>query len=155
MDNSQALAAFHEICSYAAPLDVDVLIEPVEKPYANWIQTAADGAALKQILAEENFNMMLDYSAMCSAESSTEEAIRQFAGKIVLHIHLSEQDRYYPGHYGTEHFRTFISQCAKAGYAAPFVVEAYPIPDQRTAAVKSFEALAPILKDVYGWERSH
>ena len=153
LDNSQALDAFHEICAYAKPLNVEILIEPVEKPHTNWIHTAEDGAALKKALGEENFNLMLDYSAMCYSESSVKEAARLFAGTIVGDIHLTEQDRHYPGYHDANPFRDFIAQCAAAGYVGPYVIEVYPIPDQQQAAIRSFETIAPILKDIYGWKQ--
>ncbi|MDR0852653.1 MAG: sugar phosphate isomerase/epimerase [Clostridiales Family XIII bacterium] len=155
LDDTPAINAFREVSAYAIRKNVDILIEPIEKPDENYINTIADGVKVKNALDQENFKVMMDYSAMCFEEDSIADAVERFAAADVAHIHLSEKERDYPGYLDIKPFESFIAQLAKTGYTGPFVLEVYSIPDQKTAAEKSFEAIAPILEQHYGWRSVH
>lgn len=144
MNLDLAEKAFTEICDYAAPLNVDVLIEPIERAEEDYINTVAEGAELKK-LNKDNLKVMMDYCAMSFEEKNICETVKAFVPNTVSHVHLSEPDRWYPGHTAIKPFDSFLCQLAESQYCGPFVIEVLPLPDQKTAAEMSFEMIAPLI----------
>lgn len=140
-----AESALQELCCFAASRNVDILVEPIEKAEEDYINTVADGAALRQRLAQPNLKVMMDYCAMSFEETDVSAAVKSFVPDVVSHIHLSEPDRWFPGHTDVEPFCRFFTQLSQAHYRGPFVIEVLPLPDQKTAAEKSFENIAPLI----------
>lgn len=140
-----------ELADYAAQRDVVIFLEPIEKAEINFIHTIADGAQLCALVGSPYFKVMMDCCAMYFEESSLEEAVRLYTKDWVGHVHLTENDRYYPGHSGSIPFKEFVGWLKAAGYTGPFVIEVLPLPDAETSARLSYQTMAPILEELYDW----
>ncbi|MDR2132208.1 MAG: sugar phosphate isomerase/epimerase [Clostridiales Family XIII bacterium] len=150
-DFAPAAEALIDICEYAKPLSVDILLEPIEKRWGGRINTVADGVKVCKKLGFENLRVMMDHSAMCFEEISIAHTVRRYAAASVGHLHLSEKDRRYPGHTSAAPFEALIGELRLAGYDGPFVVEALSLPEGSAAARKAYETIAPMLKKNYAW----
>jgi sugar phosphate isomerase/epimerase len=150
-ESASAMEAFREVCEYAKPRNVDILVEPIERKWGGCINTVEDGVHVCEKLKMDNFKVMMDYSAMQFEELSITDAIRRHAAASVRHAHLSEKDRWYPGHTSAEPFEEMIGEMRAAGYSGPFVIEAFSLPNQNVAVRKAYETIAPILEKNYAW----
>lgn len=150
-----AESALSELCDFAAAQEVDILLEPIEKAEEDYINTVAEGASLKVRLAKDNFHVMMDYCAMSFEEPDILAAVRAFSPNIVKHIHLSEPDRWYPGHTAAKPFDNFLSALAQTRYCGPIVIEVLPLPDQKTAAERSFATISPLIEKHFSRRFSH
>lgn len=143
-----AVGALKELCDYAAPRGVNVLIEHIEKLETNFINTVTESCELVDLIKRENFRIMIDVFAMYHEEKDIYEIIKRYSPKYNLHVHLSDSDRYYPGHRDMD-FDRIIKTFREAGFDGPFVEEVLQLPDQETAARKCFEHIQPILEKYY------
>ncbi len=143
-----AVRALREVCDYAAPRGVKVLIEHIETMETNFIITVSESCDLVNLVNRENFKIMIDVFAMYHEEQDIYEAIRRYSPQHNLHVHLSDSDRYYPGHRDMD-FDKIIKTFREASFDGPFVQEVLQLPDQETAARKCFEHIQPILDKYY------
>jgi len=143
-----------ELADYAAQRDVCIFLEPIEKAEINFIHTIADGAQLCALVGSPHFKVMKDCCAMYLEEPSLKDAVSLYAKDWVGHVHLTENDRYYPGHSDSIPFKEFIGWLKESGYVGPFVIEVLPLPDAETSARLSFQTIAPILRETFNWEGS-
>lgn len=146
---SLALVALHEVCDHASPLGVKVLIEHIERMETNFITTVAEACEIVDILNLDNFGIMMDVFAMYHEESDICATIRKYSPRYNYHVHLSDSDRYYPGHRDID-FDRVIRAFSEVGFNNAFVEEVLQLPDQETAARRSFDHVQPILAKYYG-----
>lgn len=143
-----ALSAIHKVCDHALPLGVKVLIEHIERMETNFITTVAQACKLVDMLALSNLGIMMDVFAMYHEENDLCTTIREYSSRYNYHVHLSDSDRYYPGHRDID-FDSVIGTFSVAGFNHAFVEEVLQLPDQETAARKSFDHVQPILAKYY------
>jgi sugar phosphate isomerase/epimerase len=145
---SLALAALHEVCEHASPLGVKVLIEHIERMETNFITTVAEACKISDILNLDNLGIMMDVFAMYHEELDICDTIRSYSPRYNYHVHLSDSDRYYPGHADID-FDRVIRAFSEAGFNNAFAEEVLQLPDQETAARRSFDHVQPILARYY------
>jgi sugar phosphate isomerase/epimerase len=146
---SLALAALQEVCDHASPLGVKVLIEHIERMETNFITTVAEACEIVDTLNLDNLGIMMDTFAMYHEEGDICATVRKFSSRYNYHVHLSDSDRYYPGHKDID-FDKVIRAFSETGFNNAFVEELLQLPDQETAARKSFDHVQPILDRYYG-----
>lgn len=93
----------------------------------------------------------LDTVHMNVDESDMGTAIRK-AGKMIKHVHIADNDRYYPGH-GHINFREILQALKDVEYDGTLALEVFPRPEARVCARKSREYLGFILEEIYGREK--
>lgn len=145
------VAGLRALCDHAADCGVDVFLEPIERAETDNVHTVADGEALVGEAARENLATMMDTCAMVLEEADLYACAAELGGRV-RYVHLTEVERSYPGSTGSVDFRDFVERLAQAGYVGPFSIEVEQRPDPRTAVERSFACVAPILRDIYGWE---
>ena len=75
-------------------------------------------------------------------------AVRE-AGSLVKHVHLADNDRYYPGH-GHMNFREILQGLKDIGYDGAMALETFCKPESRVCARKSLAFLDFVMEEVYG-----
>jgi len=93
-----ALAAegLQEVASLAAERGVRLAFEPLNRFETYLVTTAAQGVALASEVDRPGFGLLLDTFHMHIEEKDSASAIRA-AGRHLIHVHLSENDRGVPG----------------------------------------------------------
>lgn len=151
MRHELMVSGLRRLCDHALVRDVDVFLEPIERAETDNVHTVADGEALVGEVARENLATMMDTCAMVLEEADLYACAAELGGRV-RYVHLTEVERSYPGSTGSVDFRDFVERLAQAGYVGPFSIEVEQWPDPRTAVERSFACVAPILRDIYGWE---
>lgn len=136
------MAALAECAAYAAP-DVRLVLEPINRYETNLINTIAEGIELIHAIGMENIGLLFDTFHANIEEVSIEEAIR-LAGSRLYHVHVADSNRWYPGA-GHLDFAMVIATLRKIGYEGYLSVEAMPMPDADTCALRSIALLRSLL----------
>ena len=143
-----AISAFRQISDYAAPKNVRVALESVTAMQTNFINTVGEAALMVDRTDRENFRLMMDIFHLNIEEKDLLETIRTYSPYNV-YVHLADNNRRYPGNCRLD-FEGIISAFSNCGYDGTFCTEILQIPDQETAAGKSYAHLEPIFQKVYG-----
>lgn len=107
-------------------------LEPLNRYETDLIHTTSDGLELIHQIGSPNLGLLLDTFHMNIEEASIEESIRM-CGKHVLHFHVADSNRKYPGA-GHLNFTTIFSALLSTGYQGWLSGEFTPDPDPDTAA---------------------
>ena len=94
-------------------------------------------------LGSAQIGLHLDTFHMNIEEVSIEEALRASA-KRLLHIHLSDSNRWVPG-LGHLNFHSILSTLREIGYQGYLGLECLPKPDAQKAAGHAFQYLEAML----------
>lgn len=86
-----------------------------------------------------NVRLHLDTVHMNIEETIIGDAIRR-AGNLVGHIHVADNDRWYPGHAHYD-FKETMDALRDIGYQGALALEIKPYPDEKTSAQKSISYL--------------
>ena len=111
-----AVEAFQAISDYAAPKGVQIALENVTVMQTNFLNTMAECRRLIEMTNRDNFKAMIDVFHLNIEEKDLFQAIRDNSD-INIHVHLSDNNRRYPGHCGMDFekvIRTF-HELAKPG----------------------------------------
>jgi sugar phosphate isomerase/epimerase len=115
---------------------VNLCVEPLSPPEADFINTAAEGVELIRRIDHSAFRLHLDVKAMSTEDSPTPEVIRRFAGSM-CHFHANDPNRRGPG-FGATDFVPIFQALADAKYAGWVSVEVFDYsPDPETIARES------------------
>jgi D-psicose/D-tagatose/L-ribulose 3-epimerase len=134
------VAALRELAEYAAPRDVVLCIEPLNRFETSFINLAAQGIELIDRVGHPNCQLMLDTFHMNIEERSLGDAIRA-AGPRLRHVHACENDRGAPGS-GHVPWDDVAAALREIGYAGPVVIESF------TSKVKSIARAAAIWRSL-------
>lgn len=115
-----------KIAGRAGELGVGLAIECVNRYENSFVNTVAQGLALLREVGRDNVGLHLDTYHMNIEERDMSRAIAE-AGKRLKRIHLSENDRGYPGN-GSLPWVEIIAAVKKTGYEGPWIVESYVNP---------------------------
>ncbi|RME44416.1 MAG: sugar phosphate isomerase/epimerase [Chloroflexi bacterium] len=136
VDHGQAMAwlveALQACSAAAAPAQVRLALEPINRYETTLINNVAQGLELIERVGADNFGLLLDTFHMNIEEPSIEESIRQ-AGDRIFHFHVADSNRWYPGA-GHLDFRRLLEVLFSTGYAGFVSGEFLPEPDADTAA---------------------
>jgi sugar phosphate isomerase/epimerase len=130
--------ALMECAQYASP-DVRLVIEPLNRYETNLINTINEGLELIAQVGADNVGLLFDTFHANIEESSMEEAIRA-AGSRLMHVHVADSNRWYPGA-GHLDFENVVNTLREIGYSGYLSVEIMPQPDAATCAERSHENL--------------
>lgn len=133
------IEALQECSKAAAPSNVRLALEPINRYETSLINSVAEGLALIDQVGAENFGLLLDTFHMNIEEPSMEESIR-LAGDRIFHFHVADSNRWYPGA-GHLDFRSLLETLFDTGYDGFVSGEFMPKPDPDTAARKAIEHL--------------
>ncbi|MFB3926270.1 MAG: sugar phosphate isomerase/epimerase family protein [Syntrophales bacterium] len=96
VEMNRAMEAMKILARYAAGFDIDIGIEIVNRYETYLLNTVDAGLRFIDSVGEDNLGLILDTYHMNVEEKDIVHVMRT-AGKKILHIHLSENDRGIPG----------------------------------------------------------
>ena len=141
----RAFEAMCELSDYAAAKKVIVALEPVNsRSGMNFINTTQEGMEMVDKIGRDNYKIMIDSAHMIIEDLDILASIRE-SKDYFTYVHLTEEDRKYPGASGTIDFAAFINTLKEVGYDGYVSVEVLQLPDQETALLKSYEFIKPLL----------
>lgn len=134
----QFVALLKRLGPLAAPHNVTIVVEPLNKGECNFINSLADGAALVRATGHPNVWLLADIFHMLRDGEKPEEIAKY--GALLRHVHLAENEkRAAPGVKGDD-FRPFFEALKKVGYDRRMAVE----PAWKDRAAESVLALRTI-----------
>lgn len=135
-----------EIADYAAPKDVKLILEPVNRYEINFINSVEEGAALMEKLGKKNVALMPDVFHMNIEDRTIGGELERFK-EHAAYIHFADSNRLAPGQGHTD-FEDIFASFKRMQYDGWVSVEILPKPDPDTAAKQAIEYLRP-LKEKY------
>ena len=135
-------AALSECCAAAQTHGVRLALEPINRYETTLINNVNEGLALIERLRAPNFGLLLDTFHMNIEEADIEASIRT-CGERLLHFHLADSNRWYPGA-GHLDFASILRTLLASGYPGWISGEFLPYPDAGTAARKCITHLAAL-----------
>jgi sugar phosphate isomerase/epimerase len=131
-----AVDTFRRAAPGFAETGVCLCLEPLSPPEADFLNTAAEGVALRDRLAHPNFSLHLDVKAMSTDEAPAPDLIRRYARRMG-HFHANDPNRRGPG-FGNTDFVPIFRALKESGYSGWVSVEVFDYsPDPETIARES------------------
>jgi len=116
-----------------ADCGVQLCLEPLSPPEADFINTCAEAVALLDRVGHPNFVLHLDVKAMATDEAPAPELIRRYIARTG-HFHANDANRRGPG-FGTTDFVPIFRALRESGYQGWVSVEVFDYsPDPETIA---------------------
>ncbi|RJP19082.1 MAG: sugar phosphate isomerase/epimerase [Candidatus Omnitrophota bacterium] len=145
-----AVEVIREAAEYAAKAKIDLAHEPLNRFETYVINSQEDGCKLVDAVGKPNFGLHFDTFHSHIEEKNIGKAIRN-AGKRILHVHISENDRSTPGT-GLVHWAETFSALKAIGYNRWMTIEAFgrALPEVAAATCiwrKMFENEEQLAKD--------
>jgi sugar phosphate isomerase/epimerase len=131
--------ALRECADAAAAAGVKIVVEPINRYETTLVNTVEEGLALIEEVGASNVGLLLDTFHMNIEEADIAASIRK-AGERLLHFHVADSNRWYPGG-GHLDFAAVVAALQDIGYGGYVSAEAMPMPDADTCAQKSIEAM--------------
>ena len=127
---------------------VPVVLEPVNRQYANCLMTTAEALAFVRGLGLPGLALMLDTVHMLVEGEDIETSCRE-TGDLFLHFHITDSDRL-PVGMGTYDIAAIMADVVASGFDATVTVETFQPPDGETACRQSYAAMQEV---GIAWER--
>lgn len=143
--------SLYQLDRFAAENDVAVAYEIMNHYESDFLFHICDGIRFLEEHSFKKIGLHIDTVHMNIDESDLGNAIRQ-AGSWIRHVHIADNDRYYPGH-GHMNFREILQGLKDVGYGGVLALETFSRPDMRTCGRKSLEYLRLIMEEVYGGQK--
>ncbi|GAB2603406.1 TIM barrel protein [Spirosoma areae] len=133
-----------ELCEYAQPKGVTLILEPVNRYEIDFINSVEQGVELMKKVNRPNMMLMPDVFHMNIEDRTIGPELAKYID-FVQYIHFADSNRLAPGQ-GHLDFHKILSHLFHAHYDGWVSVEILPKPDPDTAARQSAEFLLPLLK---------
>lgn len=137
------VAGIRECADFAAPLGVEILIEPVNRYEINFINSVSEAADLLRLVGRPNVKIMPDVFHMNIEDRSITGSLLA-AGALVGYVHFADSNRWAPGQ-GHLDFPAIVNSLRAIDYDGYVTVEILPYPDPDTAAQQAIEYLRPLI----------
>ncbi len=135
--------AIGECAGYAAPRDVTIVIEPVNRYEINYINSVLpDGIDVVSRIGLPNVKLMPDVFHMNIEDASIAGSLVA-AGPLVGYVHLADSNRWAPGQGHTD-FEAIAGALATIGYDDWVAVEILPYPMADEAAAQAIAYVRPL-----------
>lgn len=128
-----------ELCEYAQPRGVTMILEPVNRYEINFINSVEEGVALLEHTGMPNLKLMPDVFHMNIEDKCIGGELAKHIEHIA-YIHVADSNRLAPGQ-GHIDFRDVFSNLKRANYHGWISVEILPKPDPDTAARQAIQNL--------------
>jgi len=133
-----------DLCDYAAPKGVTLVLEPVNRYEIDFINSVAEGVDLMKKVGRPNMKLMPDVFHM-NIEDRTIGGELERHIEYVGYIHFADSNRLAPGQGHTD-FADILAHLRRAKYDGWISVEILPKPNPDTAARQAAEFLLPMLR---------
>jgi len=138
--------AIQECSTYAAALEVTLLLEAINRYETNFINNASEALSLVEKIGTPNLKILLDTFHMNIEEVDMPTAIKM-AGDRLGYVHLVDSNRQAPGQ-GHIDFGPVFSMLAEKRYNGVLSAEILPLPDDESAVRRTANYLEALgLKD--------
>lgn len=128
-----------ELCAYAEPKGVTLILEPVNRYEIDYINSVEEGVALIRKAGLPNLKLMPDVFHMNIEDAQIGGSLERYIDHIA-YVHLADSNRHAPGD-GHLDFADVFAALGRVGYDGWCTVEILPIPDPDTAAARSIQYL--------------
>lgn len=128
-----------DLCSYAQPKGVTMILEPVNRYEIDYINSVEEGIALLRKANIPNLKLMPDVFHMNIEDVHIGATLERYVDDIG-YIHLADSNRHAPGD-GHLDFDDVFGALTRAGYRGWCSVEILPLPDPDTAASRAVRHL--------------
>lgn len=118
-----AVAGIAEMADYAAPKNVKLAFEPLNRFETDMINVVTQGMKFIDDVGRKNVGFHLDTFHMHLEEKDSAKAI-QMAGDRIFHFHACENDRGIPGT-GQVHWSEIARALKETKYDGPVVIESF------------------------------
>ncbi len=118
-----AVAGIAEMADYAAPKNVKLAFEPLNRFETDMINVVTQGMKFIEDVGRKNVGFHLDTFHMHLEEKDSAKAI-QMAGDRIFHFHACENDRGIPGT-GQVHWSEIARALKETKYDGPVVIESF------------------------------
>jgi sugar phosphate isomerase/epimerase len=147
VNRDQALAWLGEglqaAADYAAPKNVQVLYEPLNRYETNLLNRLDDVVPFIRSLQSPGVKILADLFHMNIEESSLPDALLH-TSDLLGHLHFVDSNRC-PAGLGHINFSPIFHALGQIGYKGYISAEALPFPDPQTAAAKSLETFQRLI----------
>lgn len=133
-----------DLCQYAAPKGVTLLLEPVNRYEIDFINSVAEGVDLLREIDQPNLRLMPDVFHMNIEDPSIGPVLEQ-ARPFLGYVHFADSNRLAPGQ-GHLDFDAILLHLRRSGYRGWVGIEILPKPDPDTAARQAIDFLRPRLR---------
>ncbi len=132
-----------ELCEYARPKGVTLILEPVNRYEIDFINNIEEGVDLINKVKMPNFKLMPDVFHMNIEDRVIGEELTRHI-KHISYIHLADSNRLAPG-WGHTDFQKIFENLKRSDYSGWVSVEILPKPDPVSAARQAFTFLKPFI----------
>lgn len=133
-----------ELAEYAAPKNVTLILEPVNRYEINFIHSVEQGAELMRKVNRPNMALMPDLFHMNIEDATLGGELEKYADRVA-YLHLADSNRLAPG-WGHTDFDAVFASLARIKYSGWASVEILPKPDPDSAARQAAEFLLPRIR---------
>lgn len=130
--------ALAELGEFAKKWDQPVFYEPLNRYETDLANTLEDAAQVLKDAGADNSFLLADLFHMNIEETCPATSLRNVASQIG-HVHFIDSNRWPAGNGHTD-FEAIVSTLKEIGYDKYLAVEAFPLPDQATAAKSAMDA---------------
>jgi sugar phosphate isomerase/epimerase len=130
-----------ELCDYAQPKNVTLILEPVNRYEINFINSVEDGVKLMNQVDQPNMKLMPDIFHMNIEDVTIGGELAKNIDQVA-YIHLADSNRLAPG-WGHTDFEDLFKHLKKVNYSGWMSVEILPKPDPFAAAKQAVDFLKP------------
>lgn len=134
-----------ELCEYALPKKVTLILEPVNRYEIDFINSVEEGVELIKKVGMSNMMLMPDVFHMNIEDKNVSLDLAKNV-EFIKYIHFADSNRLAPGQ-GHIDFRQIFDDLLYAGYTGWISAEILPKPDPDTAAKQTVDFLMPLIKD--------
>ncbi|WP_428664312.1 TIM barrel protein [Runella sp.] len=139
------IAVAQELCDYAHPKGVTLILEPVNRYEIDFINSVEEGVELMKKVNRPNMKLMPDLFHMNIEDRTIGPELAKHI-HFIKYIHFADSNRLAPGQ-GHLDFQKILNELFKANYDGWVSIEILPKPDADTAAQQSAEFLLPLVKE--------
>lgn len=134
-----------ELCDYARPKGVMLILEPVNRYEIDFINSVEEGVKLMKAVDRPNMKLMPDVFHMNIEDKSIGAELAKNI-EFVHYIHFADSNRLAPGQ-GHINFSLIFKELLEVAYDGWISAEILPKPDPDTSARQTAEFLLPMIRD--------
>lgn len=145
-DIRQMAESCREVCAFAEPLGVDILMEPINRYEMDDFNTVAEALAFLEKVDMPNCRLLLDTFHMNIEEPSITGSL-EVAGDRAAYIHVVDNNRWAPG-FGHIDFDAVAASLKMIDFSGVLSAEILPLPDPLSGArqaIRSYRRMLEIL----------
>ena len=133
-----------ELCEYANPKGVTLILEPVNRYECDFINTVEEGVVLLNKVPASNLKLLPDVFHMNIEEDKIGKSIIENIDYI-KYLHFADSNRLAPGQGHTD-FKEIFDSIQRSGYDGWISLEILPRPNPEVAAKQAIDFLLPLMK---------